>query len=553
VTTTRGFGVAAVVLVVVGWLFTRAGLPPYDDAFFFVRFARNTLSHGVPAWNVSDGPVHGNTSQLMQAWATAVAALAPDHVIALTRALLAASLAAAVWLSPRRDVGVVVLLGPVALSTLTTGMETALAIGLGAAFLASLRHNADGFAPLPVLLGVLAYLCRPDTGLLTVGTLLARRRRAEAAALLLGVGACLLAFTWLYGQPLPTAFATKLGLNEAYDATFLARSREAKLRHLLFFAWCLAPVLPAMSRRPAWPEAGIATAFVAWHTVFTTDVMGMHARFLAPVLPWVVAAAAAPPRGDTSRHRGVNARQAPGVSLPSTLESLPGSPAAWTIGWAATLPVLWLAGAVPTTAGWAIGQVSPWSYAGHIAAVAWIVTGRGWQGGAGLVAAGVLLSAPPATDGRHPTDVAGRAMPWRPDRAHVDAYADMVTSFRGLDAVEACLGTDLTAWHSELGVIGMVLSEGHITDLGGLMHPPIPPDDLDAACIAAEPDLVFLPHRNYRQAHRALRRGRCLAGYRRVIERSSSPLFVHPDHLSALAPCLGRHRGETPQRLVAPE
>jgi hypothetical protein len=43
---------------------------PWDDALFFKRFALNTLDHGVAAWNLSDGPVHGNTTQLFQLLST---------------------------------------------------------------------------------------------------------------------------------------------------------------------------------------------------------------------------------------------------------------------------------------------------------------------------------------------------------------------------------------------------------------------------------------------------------------------------------------------------
>jgi len=528
-------GLAAVALALVGLLVVRAGLPPYDDAFFFVRVARNTLSAGVPAWNLADGPVYGNTSQLQQLWATAVLAVAPHHVVALSRLAAAAAVAAAFLLCPRRDIAVFVFLGPVALATVTTGMETALVLGLGAAFLASLGRGTPRGEAAAVGIGGLLYLARPDTGLLTVGTLLLTGRLGPALSLLGVVGAELVALHAVYGTPLPTAFATKLGLNDAYDATFLDRSRAAKLRHVLFFLWTLTPLLPALFagvRRsgPARPLALVAAAFVAWHLAATTDVMGMHARFYAPALPWLAWAAAT-----QLADRSLDLPSGPDIPTPAVWNMW----SVWLLGWACVVAGLVHNSFVPNSEGWAIGRVHPATYVAHVAVAAWLLSRRGWPGAAMLAAVGVWLALPPQPrSGPDPSDLLGRPTPWRTDRAHADAYAAQVTSFRGLSAVARCLPPDVQVWHSEIGVPGIVLPDAHVTDLGGLMSPPVSADHLDAVCLDERPDVLFLPHRNYRSAHRALRDGRCVGGYERVVDRGSSPMYVRAEHLPQLLPCL---------------
>ena len=56
-------------------------------------------------------------------------------------------------------------------------------------------------------------------------------------------------------------------------------------------------------------------------------------------------------------------------------------------------------------------------------------------------------------------------------------------------------------------------------------------DDPDALCLAQKPELLFLPHRNYARLNQLLTEGRCIEGYTRVVEKSSSPLYVRRDLL----------------------
>jgi hypothetical protein len=503
-----------ILLVCGGLLALHGARPPYDDALFFVRFARNTLTHGVPGWNVADGPVFGNTSQLQQLLATAAWAVAPDHVVTALRTISAAGLATAAGLlgaaraAPRPTLPhaaaiVLALTGPVALGTLHSGMETAAAIALGAAFLWARPHSALAAAALGV--GLVA--TRPDAGLLAGGTLLAdalrTRRGTPLVAFAAGVLLLLAAAFAVYGTPLPTAFGAKAAGSALYDPTFLARCRAAKLEHALLFAASTVP-LAARWRGATWPVWGPALAFVAFHELVTIDVMGMHARFLAPALPWFVQAGHGSPRRDV------------------------------LAVWGALTTGAWATGLLPDATGWSLGRVPAASYVvllGCGTALAWLPAVRPRIGSIGVVAMGVAAGlawlstapvalAPPASD-----DGLARAL------------EDEVTSFRGLERLARCFPPDIVVLHSEIGVPGVRLPEARIVDLGGLMHPELSPETLDARCLEEQPDAIFLPHRNYAASRAALRQGRCLDGYLPAGTRGSSPLWIRADRRARWASC----------------
>jgi len=519
--------------VVAGVLLTRGGLPPYDDAFFFGRFARNLFEHGTYAWNVQDGPVHGNTSQLFQVLVTAMYAAAGDYTAAATRLVLAGSLVGAAAALGRWGAGsggrwlaaALAFSSPVALATVVSGMETAVALLLGALFLGALTLGRAGIA---AGLAVALFATRPDTALLTLGTLglwvptgatdrspgapwLSRRGVGLAAAALGGMLGLLLLYRLSYGTAFPLSFYLKSGLTEVYDARFLALSRDAKLRHFACFLLSAAPLLALIARAPgrSWRLAAPAALFLTYQLAFTVDVMGLHGRFFVPALPWLAAAAAA-----GVRPHGRRLVFALGWGLLGLATAI-----AWRTGW------------LPQDTGWAIGRVSVWSYgaawaAGLIALLPGpVAPSRRGLGVLIIAAAGVLLSAP--------------AERWRGQEVPTDAdYAQgliaQTTSWRGLNQLTRCLGTDLHVYHSEIGVPGVLLPDGRITDLGGLMNPALALEgaDVDAACLADQPDAIFLPHRNYTALNAALTDGACLRGYTRVVKKSSSPLYVRTDRLA---------------------
>lgn len=139
--TSRLRSVLVVLAALVGAaLLSNLGQTPYDDGYFFERFARHILEHGSASWNVADGPVYGITSQAFLVVATAIAAIAPNHTVLVTKLVLAACawLAGAFLaldasrLTTRPDDGAALTLvafsTPLVLVTVHTGMETAFAL-----------------------------------------------------------------------------------------------------------------------------------------------------------------------------------------------------------------------------------------------------------------------------------------------------------------------------------------------------------------------------------------------------------------------------------------
>ncbi|MBX2801091.1 MAG: hypothetical protein KTR31_25650 [Myxococcales bacterium] len=490
-------GAWAFVAVVVAVLLVRGWLPPYDDAFFFVRFARNLFEHGGFAWNVADGPVYGNTSQLFQVLVAGVHGLVGPYTVAATRLLLAGCLVGSVWALRASPPAVLLMASPVALATVVSGMETAVALLLGALFLAELARPTGARRGVVVAWAVLLTLARPDAALLVVVTLAWDRRWPALAATLLCIGLGVIGLWWAYGTPVPLSFLTKSGIGSVYDETFLSLSQRAKQRHVALFLWVVLPWL-------RWhPRLVPAALFVGYHVLGNVDVMGLHGRFYAPVLPWIAMAAAARPAPAADRRvwAGLAVWAAVGVAL---------------VGFEV----------VPVDRGWEIGRISPITYAAYAVAVAVVMAPRRSEGvvvplAAAVVAAGVVIA--------HPR------VPEAPQRDNVYAWRldKQVTSFRGLRRLARCLGTDAHVMHSEIGVPGMILRDGTVTDLGGLMSPPLALGQatVGEVCQQQQPDAIFLPHRNYVRLNELLKDSGCLEGYARVVRRSSSPLHVRRDRL----------------------
>jgi hypothetical protein len=117
-----------------------AGTSPYDDGYFYLRFARNFVEHGVFARNVADGPVHGITSQLFQLVTTVLRWCMPTHALALAKLFSTACLVGAAGVLHDRArlltsrpfaataIATAAMISPLVLLTIHTGMETALAL-----------------------------------------------------------------------------------------------------------------------------------------------------------------------------------------------------------------------------------------------------------------------------------------------------------------------------------------------------------------------------------------------------------------------------------------
>ncbi|HLV65472.1 MAG TPA: hypothetical protein VKY73_06655 [Polyangiaceae bacterium] len=506
----------------------------YDDALFFKRFARNFSNHGVFAWNAEEGPVHGNTSQLFQGLATGVAALAGDWYLLATKTLSAVLLVCAfallVRLVRRRGGNPGILLfglaTPIVLGVVHTGMETALVL-----FVLALVHRfvpldpARRFEPFRAAgLTTLVYLARPDAVLLpALSTLFGQARgRPRAAALYavalgLGLGAFLLAFHVYYGSALPLAAYWKTLAFERYDPSFVAAGEIWKRRYLLTFGLFAAPlvwVAVAARAGKSRPLLVAVAGFVAYHALMTNEVMGYRARFYVPALvPLAVAAAFAWPK-----FRVRSSRIARRV---------------FAVAWAALALVAFRlelldTGASPVHSALPLGSIAAW-LAGVGIAIAAPERLRGtgaWLVGALLVACGVSWLPP-----RVPRALA--------DRGFVERAAQGVTTVRGLFDVEACLPSNIHVYHSEIGVPGVVLPAARITDLAGLMSNELTFERprLDALCRRDRPEVLFLPHRVYAAANRELMQGECLRGYTRVVDASSSPLYVRSDLVAPFLAC----------------
>lgn len=259
------------------WLFVAQGSdrPPYDDSYFFKRFALNFLDHGLFAWNVDEGPVYGNTSQLQQLIVTLIAAVTRTRTLSVLRVLLAAALFAglAVMLGCARRYGarnaaLLAFCSPVALFCVLSGMETALVFALLALFLSALELERH-WAIAPGLCVVL-WLARPDTLLLTLPLwwLASRpdRSRWLRGGLLIGGGiaAGLLVFRLGYGSALPLPFYAKQRAYSPYDPQFLELSRSSAAQRFGVFVWAAAPLaLLALARRDGWNVALLGSALGA--------------------------------------------------------------------------------------------------------------------------------------------------------------------------------------------------------------------------------------------------------------------------------------------------
>ncbi|HEX6766302.1 MAG TPA: hypothetical protein VF103_12510, partial [Polyangiaceae bacterium] len=278
-------------------LFRDADATPYDDAYFFKRFARHFLEHGTFSWNVSEGPVQGLTSELLQIVATGLTALAPNHTVVATKLLLALGLLAGAWAfarlalraTARADLVIPLTLlvfgCPLLLFTMHTGMETALVpLVLVLCFRAVLEPKArDRDAFVAAGLTALAYLCRPDVAsmpLLAFVVAHSRHRRhvllyvASLAALL---GALLLSFRLYYGTALPLPFYVKTFGFAPQDEAFRALAASDKLVHFATFSAFAAPLLLFARPRGDARSLGLllaSAAFVGYHALATEEIMG---------------------------------------------------------------------------------------------------------------------------------------------------------------------------------------------------------------------------------------------------------------------------------------
>jgi hypothetical protein len=533
----RLWSFAAIVLGFGYVLYRDLDRTPYDDAYFFARFARSFLAGDGFSWNRADGPVHGITSQLFQLVSLSLVALTPGHVVLGTKVFLALCLALAAWLlvelangeSARYDLSLgVTLLAvgcPLVTTTVHTGMETALAVLVVVlAFRTLLAAPLRGYVVRSAAMTALVYLVRPDAALLPAlaFTLLhaknPRRVGGYLLALALLLGCVLAAFRWYYGTALPLPFYVKTLALGPYDDAVRSLGARDKLVHLVTFVVFAAP-LAALSRplRDARSFALVfsSLAFVLYHAVVTTEIMGYRSRFYVPALVPLALAAA---RGARQALRASGARRA--VWLGAWAMGAAGASATGVVVSSESAPLE----RIPTAALVAAGAL-----------VAWVVFADDGDGGEESGVSGAVLFFLLGTFATLPP----RSSSALNDRRFAERSSVEVTTTRGIFDVERCLPGPSVVYHSELGVTGEVLRDARIVDLAGLMSRAVALErtPLDELCLRDRPDAIFLPHKNYVEQNRALLAGACLRGYTRVVNQSASPLYVRSDRAAAFLAC----------------
>jgi hypothetical protein len=461
--------------------------PPtdFDDAYMFLRYARNLLDgHGL-VWNAGEGAVHGVTSLLHLVLVTSLRAFFPglDDGRLLQVASTVPGLAslgvmvhscarAARHPHLRGATGLWAFMVVPAVSVTETfvfhcgtGMDTMTAVLANAVLVSVALHFAErpsiGAAVMAALAGYLAVLARPDNVFyaLMVPSLTAfllcphpRRRLLLASAglfcLFLGVD---LALRWhLLGTALPLAFHAK---RPGYYAGFAGEYGWNPFLFLKVFLTAIAPfllVLLSLSGRASGrPVAVLLVPVLPTFTAlfFFNQIMGHLGRFFFPALPFFVVAAA--------------------LALDR-----------------------WLAASIPAAAARGEGLASPARFAARLGGAAAALA----VGGYALGAAGRAHQA------------RGRAVPL----AALEGYAvraetplPEVDSWRASEEIAAFANAappETRFAMSEHGLVGARAPRATIIDVLGLHDRTFALEGFSAAALwARRPDVVWMPHPDHTQ------------------------------------------------------
>ncbi|MEM7152172.1 MAG: hypothetical protein AAF799_04980 [Myxococcota bacterium] len=538
---TPSFAAVGLLATIVVFLFVRElGTPVYDDAYFFKRFALNAIEHQTLAWNLADGPVHGCTSQAFVVVAIIAALFSHTHYVVVIKGIGAASLMLAGGLLARwgarhapegSPAPMLVLLGlgsPLALSTVLSGMETAMTMAvLAGVLVVMLRPGTepdDGPSPLvAALLTALVYLCRPDVAVVPAVVYAGHAWRATgrlpwryALMLAASIGVVWAALWAYYGTPLPLSFYMKTAGVQSYGEFMMNAAAEQKQLHVGLTLLFAAPLLwIAGHRRDPINVALLAAVASLWayHAGFTTEIMGYRGRFYAPgFIPLTMAAM----RGHAAFVERGRRGLAVGLLLVLTVVMVIGYRQHW----------------VPSSQDDPLSQVLWPSYAGLGLGAAWVMLaspriGAHIQGlGLGAITiAAVLGWKPPALS------------PLRADHQLLRRHDRQVTTTRGIFDVARCLETP-TVYHSEMGVTGLVLFRSRVVDLVGLLSDNrLRGESFEQQCQRDQPEAIFLPHRGYRDLNAEIQRSSCIGDYQRVVDRSSSPLHIRRDLVAGFMAC----------------
>lgn len=512
----------------------------WDDALFFRRVAHNLVHHGFAGWNVADGPVFVNTSQLFQLVSVPVLWLFPHHynaaIVVLGALATTGAFAALFRASGALSVGGVALFcwmqAPPVILAVATGMETPVVLLVMASVVLVLLKRAPSVAVgWAIALQLLAYLARPDALILSfVFALGLCRTWRERVRFGLGTAVALVlasvGFYAYYGTPVPLATFLKLGPFSVYDAHYLSLGVPDKLKNLAQLGLLLLPLLPLFVARFDRVNRALlaaAAAFVAFQAFFTTEIAGYHARFYAPCLPFVFAAALrALPDATLALHRR---RLLAAAALTGVL-----------------FAVAFSRGIIENEHGYGPDIVELSTYVLYFAGTPLAALGLGRAGArqpfesalvVGVLAVYRVVSWWPASFGVV-TDAVS-------DRKTVDSHRADV----GIDVIQRCFAEPIRLMHSEIGLPSVMFPGSHVFDFTGLSDPRVLEGafDFEAICRKERPEFVFRPHWTHQRLNRMLDASPCLRDqYKEVplARPSSCPLYVRSDLVPRYLACDGR-------------
>lgn len=498
----------------------------WEDGYFVIRFAYNLRHHGTFAWNPSDGPVYGMTSQTLQLLGTVIYALDPAHVVTWLRVLSCGALFCA-WLAIGRVLrahaaypwGLVPAAAslslPLLLELIPSGLETALAIlALTLSIHAALELAAGRGGALAVALTqLLVYWTRPDAILVPL-TLLAfafgpARRRALAAAALIAAG---LALSWLgfhayYGTALPLPFYIKtrgISVQTAAHLAIFAREKAKNALQALFFA--LPFVYVALHERTRRSIALLVSGLClsGYHYLATVETMGHLSRFYVPALVpiWIAAALSYETFLRERRARLTLALLASYLALYVALARL---------DTALRIDILLRhVHFYPYLATCCVMLLAPFSRplvaAGMLGATLWL--GAGWL---------YPVRSPRIED----------------DRSILLRQIAPRRTFRGLSRLRERIEVR-ALFHTDMGAPGVLFPEARVVDLDGLLNEDITLHGarFAALCERDRPEAIFVPNESYPELRREVLESECLRDYRPVDADPSSPLRVRADLLA---------------------
>jgi hypothetical protein len=522
----------------------------WDDALFFKRVSYNVLHHGFAGWNQAEGPVFVNTSQLFQLLATLLLWLFPGNYNAAVTFWGALALSASFPLLLRATraglPGALLLFcllqAPPIVLSLTTGMETpTVVLVLAACLLVALRAEAPEAIVRRLAAGqLLVYAVRPDAILLSftlVAVLLVSRAAWRPLLRFVSwtaLGLLLLsaAFYAYYGTALPLSFFLKVSPLSIYDADYVHMGLVNKLQNVAQALLLILPLLPLMALRRDRLNLALSAAaalFIAFHGLTTFEIAAYHARFYAPALPLLFAAAL----------RGV-----------PELKTLRRQAAAFAFGALAAL-VLWLAyerGWIENAGGYGPDIVTAAEYARYtlgvpaLALVLALGAGTRASWAAWLPAAWLPAALACGLAALQLKSTLPRSWGIVSDEVSNTNTIDSHTADVGIDVIRRCFEQPFQMTHSEIGLPGVLFLESRIIDFTGLANRQVIDGsfDFESLCTDQRPEFVYRPHWTHRALNRRLDESACLAeNYTQVPlpRRASCPLLVRNDLVARYTDC----------------